>query len=295
MIGMPERRRGWLLPPRLARAYRVAQKRGFVGCEAEWLASLNNMGMVDFFDALRGEDGAPGVNGESAYRLAVRCGFAGTDVEWLASLRGADGLRGVAGKDGAQGPRGEPGADGWTAIFALVSDGERRVMQVIDWVGGSGAKPERNLYIGPDGYTSRIDEATDLRGERGQPGGAALRAVSGGGLSTAQVLALIEANTMEDFDPVYLDDQINSGGAPAVLTFTFTGLPVHRVWVKLLAASAADISEARVRTDGQDPDADTGQPIAAGLPHPFTAVTNEVRVYTPAGKTVSVTGYRRRT
>jgi serine protease Do len=64
-------------------AYDVAVKNGFVGTEAEWLASL------------KGSD-----SGKSAYQIAVDNGFEGTEVEWLASLKGENGANGKNGKDG---------------------------------------------------------------------------------------------------------------------------------------------------------------------------------------------------
>ena len=63
-------------------AYQVAVNNGFVGTEAEWLASL------------KGADGSPGAAGSpglSAYQIAVNNGFVGTEAEWLASLVGAPG------------------------------------------------------------------------------------------------------------------------------------------------------------------------------------------------------------
>lgn len=57
-------------------AYQVAVDNGFVGTEAQWLASLK---------------GATGADGRSAYQVALDNGFVGTEQEWLASLKGADG------------------------------------------------------------------------------------------------------------------------------------------------------------------------------------------------------------
>lgn len=68
-------------------AYQVAQNNGFIGTEAQWLASL------------KGADGTIGSNGDdglSAYEIAVAGGFVGTEAQWLASLRGADGADGVS-------------------------------------------------------------------------------------------------------------------------------------------------------------------------------------------------------
>jgi hypothetical protein len=62
-------------------AYEIAVAEGFVGTEAEWIASLQ---------------GADGVAGSSAYEVAVENGFVGTEQEWLDSLQGADGPTAVS-------------------------------------------------------------------------------------------------------------------------------------------------------------------------------------------------------
>lgn len=73
-------------------------------------------------------------------------------------------------------PRGNPGVDGddgnngWTAMHALVPDGTRIVEQVVDWAGGTGAKPAVGMYIGPEGFVSLIGDATDVRGAPGANG-----------------------------------------------------------------------------------------------------------------------------
>jgi hypothetical protein len=73
-----------------ASAYDVAVANGFVGTEAEWLASL------------QGADGADGSQGP--------VGPAGAD--------GQDGAQGPAGADGADGTQGPAGADGADAVIA---------------------------------------------------------------------------------------------------------------------------------------------------------------------------------
>ena len=72
-------------------AYQLAVDHGFVGTEAEWLASLHGQ------DA---EPAEPGDDGRSAYQIALDNGFVGTVGEWLASLKGQDG------QDGDDGPAG---------------------------------------------------------------------------------------------------------------------------------------------------------------------------------------------
>lgn len=132
-----------------------------------------------------------------------------------------------------------------------------------------------------------------LKGDSGQAGKSSIFFGGGGsssGVTEARVIQLIELLTLEDFDAIYLDDQVSAG---AMLTFTFDA-DVQKVWVKLLPADADDTSTARVRVDGGDPDSDTGTQIEAGVPQPITAETSVVKVLAPAGKTVNVYGYRRK-
>ena len=163
-----------------------------------------------------GEDGSDGLD---AYLVACRAGFKGTVQDWLSSLKGEKGERGVDGQDGKdgadgkdaepvsldvllklvvsqvdkiprpkdgrdglngkQGPRGEAGSNGWTPIPAIVSDGERRVYQIVRWVGGSGDAPESGWYIGSDGPVREIARAVDIRGPVGRDG-------RSGGMITSQ-------------------------------------------------------------------------------------------------------------
>ena len=108
-------------------AYQIAQANGFVGTEAQWLASLLGApgakgepgkdafqvavdggyeGTVEEWIASikgpTGEKGIDGVKGKSAYEVAVEEGFVGTVAEWLLSLKGKDGLTGPNGKSAYQ-------------------------------------------------------------------------------------------------------------------------------------------------------------------------------------------------
>ncbi len=71
---------------------------------------------------------------------------------------------------GGVGPGGPKGPRGWTPVFAVVSDGERRVLQIEDWVGGEGVKPDVGDYVGASGLTPTIDHAVDIRGAAGSDG-----------------------------------------------------------------------------------------------------------------------------
>lgn len=48
-----------------------------------------------------------------------------------------------------------------------IADGERLVQQVIDWTGGTGAKPAVNGYVGASGIVANISDAVDIRGATG--------------------------------------------------------------------------------------------------------------------------------
>ncbi|NYT59420.1 hypothetical protein H0A65_10865 [Alcaligenaceae bacterium] len=68
--------------------------------------------------------------------------------------------KGDAGSDGAD------GTDGWTPVWAVVADGERRVLRIDDWTGGTGTKPATG-YLGPTGIVATIGDALDIRGAPG--------------------------------------------------------------------------------------------------------------------------------
>src|SRR5690606_31905380 len=61
---------------------------------------------------------------------------------------------------------GPAGDDGWTPVFAVVADGERRVMEILDWTGGTGTKPATG-YLGAGGIVADIADALDVRGAPG--------------------------------------------------------------------------------------------------------------------------------
>lgn len=73
------------------------------------------------------------------------------------------------------------GDDGWEPVLALASDGERRVLQLVDWTGGGGTKPTAfvNQYIGASGFVVDVASAVDLRGGVGPQGAQGSQGTSG--------------------------------------------------------------------------------------------------------------------
>ena len=62
------------------------------------------------------------------------------------------------------------GPQGWAPKLLVVSDGERRVLQLVDWISGQGTKPTLLGYLGSVGIVSDIAEAVDIRGATGATG-----------------------------------------------------------------------------------------------------------------------------
>lgn len=78
----------------------------------------------------------------------------GTFATWTVNISGAVGAA---------------GDNGWSPVFAAASDGERRVLQVVDWQGGTGTKPATGLYVGASGLVPNIANGVDIRGPQGTP------------------------------------------------------------------------------------------------------------------------------
>lgn len=109
-------------------------------------------------DGVNGVSGSNGKDGLSAYQVAVTNGYKGTQQEWLQSLVGATG---VAGSDGL---------NGWSPVLKTVSRGDDVVLQIYDWLGGSGTKPTTGQYLSSNGLVSNIANADNIRGVQGQQG-----------------------------------------------------------------------------------------------------------------------------
>lgn len=85
---------------------------------------------------------------------------------------------------GADGADGADGGDGWSPLLAVVEDGTRRVLQIIDWEGGTTAEPSStNRFLGPTGIVSSAASATDIRGATGAAGSGSGDVVAANNLS----------------------------------------------------------------------------------------------------------------
>lgn len=70
-----------------------------------------------------------------------------------------------------EGPQGPPG-EGWAPVFTVVTDGVRRVFQLLEYVGGDGDPPTDHIgeYVGASDYVTDIAQAVDVRGPQGPQG-----------------------------------------------------------------------------------------------------------------------------
>lgn len=62
------------------------------------------------------------------------------------------------------------GERGWSPLIRVVSDGDRRVHELYDWIDGQGLPPTATGYLSSSGLTSDISLATDIRGPQGASG-----------------------------------------------------------------------------------------------------------------------------
>ena len=65
---------------------------------------------------------------------------------------------------------GSGGNNGWSPMIGIAEDGERSVLRLYDWAGGTGAKPVITGYLGNIGIVDDIAEAVNIRGLRGADG-----------------------------------------------------------------------------------------------------------------------------
>lgn len=160
-------------------AYDMAVANGFVGTEAQWLASLVGAPGSDGSDGAPGVDGADGASGASAYDIAVANGFVGTQSEWLASLVGPPG------EDGDD--TGIPGADGLSAYQVALANGF--VGSEAEWLAS---------LVGPSG-------ADGVDGSNGAPGAA--------GADGASAYDLAVANGFSGNEAAWLASLVGATGA----------------------------------------------------------------------------------
>lgn len=154
-----------------------------------------------------GTNGTDGADGLSAYQLALQTGFVGTLAQWQASLKGATGTAGTN------------GTNGWSPLLRTVARGDDSVLQITDWVGGSGTKPTTLGYIGTSGIVANIANASNIRGvkgDKGDTGEQGIQGVAGQDGQDGKTVQSIIFNEDLSVTVTYTDNTIVNSDAPPV-------------------------------------------------------------------------------
>lgn len=142
-------------------AYAIAQKHGYTGTEAEWLASLKGD---------KGDTGAKGDTGEKGAKGDK--GDPGKDgADGAPGAKGDKGDPGTPGKDGTPGAKGDPGADGHSPVITTSKSGkvttiksdDKTIATVNDGTDGKDGAPGKDGTPGADGAPG-ADGHTPVRG-----------------------------------------------------------------------------------------------------------------------------------
>ena len=161
----------------------------------------------DGINGTNGQDGEDGSDGLSAYQVAVSLGYTGTQKEWIASLKGATGSSG------------NNGSNGWSPVLKVVARGDDSVLQITDWLGGTGTKPTTLGYLSSTGIVTNISNASNIRGEKGDRGIQGEQGVAGkdgaDGLGSRIVQSIV-FNPDLSATVTYTDDTTVTSDAPPV-------------------------------------------------------------------------------
>lgn len=172
-------------------------------------------------DGYNGYNGANGKNGLSAYQVAVGNGYTGEQQQWLQSLIGATGAVGSS------------GTNGWSPVLKIVFRGNDTVLQISDWIGGSGTKPITGQYLSSLGLVSNIDNADNVRGVQGVQGIQGVQGVQGEKGISGKTISDISFNTDRSLSITHSD------GTFATSTNT---LPINGGWATYKDSQYTDVA-----------------------------------------------------
>lgn len=150
-------------------------------------------------DGVNGVSGSNGKDGLSAYQVAVANGYQGTQTQWLQSLVGKTGNTGTDGNNG------------WSAVLKTVPRGDDVVLQIHDWVGGTGTKPTTGQYLSSGGLVSNIANADNVRGLQGIQGEKGLQGDKG---ADGKSISSARFNSDLSFTLTYTDNTTTKSDIP---------------------------------------------------------------------------------
>lgn len=89
-------------------------------------------------------------------------------IDYITSILSDHSIRIQQLEDGGGGGGGA-GSNGWTPLFSVITSGDRNVIRIYNWIGGSGTRPSIG-YLGSTGIVEDILMATNVRGLVGDSG-----------------------------------------------------------------------------------------------------------------------------
>lgn len=140
----------------------------------------------------------------------------------VAEWNGTDAWSLAAVYTGPKGDQGEKGEKGWSPQLAGETDGSRRVLKLVGYVGGAGDPPTSNVgeYLKADGtFTATIGDAMDIRGPAGANGAGTIASiVEGTGIDVDDT---DPANPVISIDPDFVSVPFTpaSSSGPASMEF----------------------------------------------------------------------------
>lgn len=171
------------------------------------------------------------------------------------------------------------GPAGWSPVFAIVPDGARRVLQLVDWVGGEDTKPTTTGYIGATGVVTDIASAIDIRGPIGDTG-------PSNTLSIGTVTEGAASATITGTSPTQVLNLVIPKGNPG--TDGSNGTDGLDGWSPILAVvsdSARRVLQITDWTGGEGAKPSTGYIGASGI---VALIADAVDIRGPAGSAGSV-------
>ena len=150
-------------------------------------------------DGVNGVSGSNGKDGLSVYQVAVANGYTGTQQQWLQSLVGATGAKG------------NDGLNGWSPALKTVARGNDIVLQIYDWVGGTGTKPTVGQYLSGGGLVTNIANADNIRGLQGIQGEKGVQGEKG---TDGKSISTAKFNSDLSLTPTYTDNTTTKSDIP---------------------------------------------------------------------------------
>lgn len=140
------------------------------------------------------------------------------------------------------------GAHGWYPLERIVADGTRRVVEIFDWAGGEGAKPETGYKTASGELSETIAEAVDTRGPQGPEMLINALAAGADDLSYDSLTATAEDDTDNEHQP--LKRVLGAGGLlqfDSVANAAALSVPASVKAVQINGATAAEGGAGHIR------------------------------------------------